>query len=99
MENEDRRSESRMLVESPALVFWETDDGAVELKAHAVDIGRNGLALRVGSRLKHGSIVWCAVPSYGVYTRARVCHTRGFFRPLVGLQFLAGSLLTHEQSA
>jgi hypothetical protein len=94
MEKEDRRSESRMLVESPALVFWETDDGPFELKALAVDLGKNGLALRLSSRLKRDTIVWCAVPSYGVYSRAKVCHTRGLFRPLAGLQFLAGSLHT-----
>jgi hypothetical protein len=93
MEKEDRRSEARMPVESPAIVFWETDAGPCELKARAVDLGRNGIAVRLAGRLKRDMIVWCAVPSYGVYTRARVCYSRGFFRPLVGLQFFAGGLV------
>lgn len=91
-EYEDRRSGARQPIESPAVLFWESGDRYCEVKGQALDLGAGGMSVRAGAGLKPGSILYCAIPSYGIYSRARVAHIRGFLRPTAGLQFLAGSI-------
>jgi hypothetical protein len=43
--------------------------------------------------LKPETIVWCAVPSYGIYSRAQVMHARGLFTRTAGLRLLANPIL------
>jgi hypothetical protein len=88
-QKDERRNESRQKVDSPAVLFWEDERGAFEVKGRAVELTAGGAKIRVGASLKPGAIIWCAVPSYGIYTRARVQHSRGLLRPHAGLQFLA----------
>ena len=88
---EERRAGGRQDIESPAILFWETDGGACEVKGVALDLGAGGMLMRTDSRLKAGTILYCAVPSFGIYSRARVIHARGLLRRTVGLQFLAGN--------
>lgn len=75
-----------------AFLFWETGGGYCEVKASAVELGERGATLRGAAGLKPGAILYCAVPGHGIYTRARVSHTRGVLRRTVGLQFLASRL-------
>lgn len=93
MTAEERRREQRMRIDSPALLHWATEDGGCEVRATAVDLAARGMRVECGTRLKVDQILWCAVPSYGVYTRARVRHVRGLFRRTAGLEFLAGGLV------
>lgn len=88
---EDRREGSRVQINCPAILFWETDTGASEVKVQAVEMGSGGLSVRTSARLREGTILYCAVPSYGLYSRARVVHARGLLRRTAGLQFLAGN--------
>lgn len=91
-EYEDRRSGARQAIDSPAVLFWESGNRYCEVKGRALDLGAGGMSVRVGTGLKPGSILYCAIPSYGIYSRARVAHIRGFLRQTAGLQFLAGSI-------
>jgi hypothetical protein len=91
-EVEDRRSGARQPIDSPAVIFWESGDRYCELKVQALDLGAGGMRVRAGAGLKPGAILFCAIPSYGIYSRARVAHIRGFLRRTAGLQFLAGSI-------
>ncbi|MBI4889746.1 MAG: PilZ domain-containing protein [Acidobacteria bacterium] len=92
--NEERREQKRQQVVSPAYLCWEGDHGLVEVKATAVNFNASGMAVRVNSFLRAGQIVWCAVPSYGIYARARVAHTRGLFFRNAGLEFLASGWIS-----
>lgn len=95
MENrEDRREETRLAVDSPAVVFWEDDEGAWHVRGRAVNLSGSGMALRLRGPVKPGKIVWCAVPSYGIYSRAQVMHARGLVSRTAGVRFLAGQILS-----
>ncbi|MGC8760253.1 MAG: PilZ domain-containing protein [Bryobacteraceae bacterium] len=90
---EDRREEARLAVDSPAVVFWEDGEGAVQVKGRVMNLSASGLGVRLRARLDPGQIVWCAVPSYGIYSRAQVQHARGWLERVAGLRFLAGQLV------
>lgn len=90
-EKEDRRWGGRAGIDSPAVLFWESEKGPCEVKGRAVELGEGGTRVSTSVRLKPGTILYCAIPSYGIYSRARVAHCRGFLRPTAGLQFLAGN--------
>lgn len=95
MENrEDRREETRLAVDSPAVVFWEDDEGAWHVRGRAVNLSGSGMGLRLRAPVKPGKIVWCAVPSYGIYSRAQVMHARGLVNRTAGVRFLAGQILS-----
>lgn len=91
-ESEERRSGARQDINSPAVLFWEAGDRYCEVKGQVLELGAGGMSVRIGAGFKPGAIVYCAIPSYGIYSRARVAHTHGFLRQTVGLQFLAGSI-------
>jgi|GEM_PF-2303745 len=93
---EDRREETRLAVDSPAVVFWENEEGAYHVKGRTVNLSGSGMALRLRAPVKPGTIIWCAVPSYGIYSRAQVQHARGLFEKLAGVRFLAGQLVTEQ---
>lgn len=90
--NEDRREQSRLPIDSPAVLFWEDDCGEFEVKGQALNLSASGIAIRLRTPVKPGTILWCGVPSYGIYTRARVCHAKGLFKVTAGVQFLAGGV-------
>lgn len=92
-DREDRREESRLAVDAPAVIFWEEDDGGCHLKGRAVNLSGSGLAVQARAPLKPDKVVWCAVPSYGIYSRAQVMHTRGLFQKRIGLRLLANPIL------
>jgi len=89
----DRREESRLAVDAPAVIFWEEDDGGYHIKGKAVNLSGSGLAVQAHGPLKPETIVWCAVPSYGIYSRAQVMHTRGLFQKTAGLRLLANPIV------
>jgi hypothetical protein len=89
----DRREESRLAVDAPAVIFWEEDNGAYHIKGKAVNLSGSGLAVQARGPLKPETIVWCAVPSYGLYSRAQVMHTRGLLQKTAGLRLLANPIL------
>ncbi len=89
---EDRRDESRLAVDAPAVIFWQEGDGGYHVKGKAVDLSGSGLGVQVRAPLKPQTVVWCAVPSYGIYSRAQVMHARGLFNKTAGLRLLAGPI-------
>lgn len=89
---EDRREESRLAVDAPVVIFWEEGDGGYHVKGRAVNLSGSGLGIRVRAPLKPETVVWCAVPSYGIYSRAMVTHARGLFQKTAGLRLLAGPI-------
>ena len=93
---EDRREEARLAVDSPAVVFWEDEEGAYHVRGRAVNLSGSGMAVRLRAPVKPGAVVSCAVPSYGIYSRAQVQHARGLFEKLAGVRFLAGQLVTEQ---
>jgi hypothetical protein len=95
MENrEDRREETRLAVDSPAVVFCEDEEGAWHVRGRALNLSGGGMAIRLRAPVKPGKIVWCAVPSYGIYSRAQVMHAHGMLHKTAGLRFLAGQILS-----
>ncbi len=59
-------------------------------KAALADHSDGGLRIRTRAALTPGEILYCAVPSLAVCTRARVVHvSRGLMRRSVGLEYLA----------
>ncbi len=88
----DRRDESRLAVDAPAVIFWQEGDGGYHVKGKAVDLSGSGLGVQVRAPLKPQTVVWCAVPSYGIYSRAQVMHARGLFNKTAGLRLLAGPI-------
>jgi hypothetical protein len=89
----DRREESRLAVDAPAVIFWEEDSSAYHIKGKAVNLSGSGLAVQARGPLKPETIVWCAVPSYGLYSRAQVMHTRGLLQKTAGLRLLANPIV------
>jgi len=89
---EDRRDESRLAVNAPAVIFWQEGNGGYHVKGKAVNLSGSGLGVQVRAPLKPNTVVWCAVPSYGIYSRAQVMHARGFFNRTAGLRLLAGPI-------
>lgn len=88
----DRRDERRLAVDAPAVIFWQEGDGGYHVKGKAVDLSGSGLCVQVRAPLKPETVVWCAVPSYGIYSRAQVMHARGLFHKTAGLRLLAGPI-------
>lgn len=93
----DRREESRLAVDAPAVIFWEEGNGGYHLKGKAVNLSGSGLAVQAHGPLKPDTIVWCAVPSYGIYSRAQVMHARGLFNKTAGLRLLANPILPGDE--
>ncbi len=91
-ESEDRRNDSRLAVDCPAIIWWEDGLQAFQVKGKALNISGGGLSVRSTTRWKTDTIVWCAVPEYGIYSRARVRHCRGLWHTSSGLQMLAGPI-------
>jgi hypothetical protein len=87
----DRRSEPRILNETAVYLMWDEGDTPCERKAKLHDYSATGLSFRTRGRFPRGMIVWCAVPAYGVCSRARVAHSAGGWRAgITGIEFLAG---------
>jgi len=97
-EPRDRRRDSRRAVDSPAVIWWEEGLNAYQVKGKALNISGGGVFFRSKARWKPDTIVWCAVPAYNIYTRAVVCHCRGFWSTETGLKMLAGPLRTAPDS-
>lgn len=95
-DREDRREEGRLAVDAPAVIFWEEHGGGYHLKGKAVNLSGSGLAVQACGPLKPDTVVWCAVPSYGIYSRAQVMHARGLFNRTAGLRLLANPILLNE---
>ncbi len=91
---DERREENRQRIDSPAYLCWQGERGAVEVKAKAFNLNGSGVAVRLHSPLQEGQILWCAVPSFGIYARARVAHTSGLLFRSAGLEFLASGWAT-----
>ena len=59
-------------------------------EARLEDHSEGGLRIVTGAKLESGEILYCAVPSLAVCTRARVVHVRrGALSRTVGLEFMA----------
>lgn len=89
----DRRDECRLAVDAPAVIFWEEGDGGYHVRGKVVNLSGSGLAVQTHGSLKPETIVWCAVPSYGIYSRAQVMHARGLFNKTAGLRLLANPIV------
>lgn len=89
----DRRDECRLAVDAPAVIFWEEGDGGYQVRGKVVNLSGSGLAVQTHGSLKPETIVWCAVPSYGIYSRAQVMHARGLFSKTAGLRLLANPIV------
>lgn len=84
----ERREAARLAVDSPAIVFWEDSRGTWCARGRTVRLSESGMSLRLRAGVKPGQILWCGVPSSGIYSRALVVHVRGSFSKIVGLRFL-----------
>ncbi|MGQ9919377.1 MAG: PilZ domain-containing protein [Bryobacteraceae bacterium] len=89
----DRRDECRLAVDAPALIFWEEGDGGYHVKGKVVNLSGSGLGVQARAPLKPETVVWCAVPSYGIYSRAQVMHARGLLSKRAGLRLLANPIV------
>jgi hypothetical protein len=59
-------------------------------RAKLEDSSDGGLRIRTRTRIHPGEILYCAVPSLAVCTRARVAHVRrGLFTTTAGIEYLA----------
>lgn len=96
-DRDDRREEGRLAVDAPAVIFWEEGRGGCHLKGKAVNLSGSGLAVQAHGPLKPDTIVWCAVPSYGIYSRAQVVYTRGLIQKTAGLRLLANPILPDDE--
>lgn len=94
MENaRERRASARNREDCSIYFFGEGAQGQWQLRGVVANTSDSGLAFRSSYRWKVGTILWCAVPSKAIYTRAQVCHCSG--RPWdrqTGVRFLAGPL-------
>lgn len=82
-----------MFEDAAVYLFWETPEGGCQVRTQAVDYSSRGLRFRTNGKLPAGKILWCALPSQGLYSRARVCHTTGrFWGRMTGVQLLANPL-------
>lgn len=64
-------------------------DGSIE-KAAVEDHSDGGMRIRTRAALSLGEILYCASPSLGVCTRARVVHVkRGLLHRTAGIEYLA----------
>ncbi len=89
--NEDRRKYSRYRTNGTAYILGETDTGPFEVRGVLENVSPSGMGVMVAGRIPVGAIVWCAVPSYGLYERGQVCHSGGTLlrRQATGIRFLA----------
>lgn len=93
MENrEDRRGETRLAVDSPAVMLGGRR-GHVACPRQGAESGRRRNGAALADTGQPGMIVWCAVPSYGMYCRAQVVHVRGLLFRIAGVRSLAGQIL------
>lgn len=82
-----------MFEDAVVYLFWETPEGGCQVRTRAVDYSSRGLRFKTSGNLPPGKILWCALPSQGIYSRARVCHTTGsFWSRMTGVEFLANPL-------
>lgn len=89
----DRRSAARQAQDCSIYFFGEDARGTWQLRGEVADLSSSGLGFRSQHKWEVGTIIWCAVPSQAIYTRAMVCHCTG--RPWArhtGVRFLAGPL-------
>jgi hypothetical protein len=93
IEKQDRRSDKRSIEDGLVFVFWESEQGSCQVKTRAVNLSRNGMCFVGKGEMPAGKIVFCALPSQGLYTRARVSHNSGrYWGQLTGVEFLAAPL-------
>lgn len=88
---QDRRSSERQPADCGIYFFGEGSNGTWQLRGEVSDVSKLGLAFHSQHKWDIGTILWCAVPSKAIYTRAMVCHCTG--RPwdrTTGVRFLAG---------
>jgi hypothetical protein len=88
----ERRVEPRYVTAAAATLWWEERGGGAQARAQVVDFSEGGLRVRSRVSLPRDCVVWCAVPSLGIYARTLVCHTRGLFTKTSGLRRLADPL-------
>ncbi len=90
MDTQDASAERRraLRIASRGMVYLSLDDQTA--KATLTNYSEGGLRIRTRTALTPGEILYCAVPSLAVCTRARVVHvSRGLMRRTVGLEYLA----------
>jgi hypothetical protein len=59
-------------------------------RARLADFSDGGLRIRTRAAIQPGEILYCAVPSLAVCTRARVAYVRrGLLRTTAGIEYLA----------
>ncbi|WP_321475600.1 PilZ domain-containing protein [uncultured Paludibaculum sp.] len=92
MANEqERRVSARQAADCSVYFFGEGSRGNWQLRGVVSNVSPTGMAFRSQHKWDVGTILWCAVPSQAIYTRAMVCHCTG--RPWdrkTGVRFLAG---------
>ncbi|QOY85642.1 PilZ domain-containing protein [Paludibaculum fermentans] len=89
----DRRTSARHTEDCSIYFFGEGSQGTWQLRGVVSDVSGEGLGFRSQHKWDVGTILWCAVPSKAIYSRAMVCHCTG--RPWdrkTGVRFLAGPL-------
>lgn len=90
MYTQDGNSERRRALRSDSrgMVYLSRSDQTA--KAQLADHSTGGLRIRTRAAVTPGEILYCAVPSLAVCTRARVVHvSRGWVLRTVGLEYLA----------
>jgi hypothetical protein len=88
---DERRSYSRYRTNGAAYVVGETEHGPFEIRGVLENVSPAGMGVTLAGRLPVGTVVWCAVPSYGLYERGQVCHSSGSLlrKQATGIRFLA----------
>lgn len=90
MQTQDGNVERRRALRSDSrgMVYLSRADQTA--KAQLADHSTGGLRIRTRAAVTPGEILYCAVPSLAVCTRARVVHVSGgWVRRTVGLEYLA----------
>ena len=84
--------ESRLTEERNMYLFKEDGTSAWSVGAKTVDVSDRGLSFQSKRQYEPGTVIWCAVPSRSIYTRAMVCHSTGrLWQYTTGLRFLLGN--------
>ncbi|MGC4051892.1 MAG: PilZ domain-containing protein [Paludibaculum sp.] len=87
---QERRNSARQTEDCSIYFFGEGSRGNWQLRGVVSNLSGQGLAFRSQHKWEVGSILWCAVPSKAIYTRAMVCHSTGRrWDRRTGVRFLA----------
>ncbi len=89
---DERRSERRFTTDAAATLWWEHGNTGAQVRAQVTDFSSSGLRVRSRASLPRDRVVWCAVPSLGIYARTLVCHSHGLLMKTSGLRCLAGPI-------